>query len=643
MGRFIPRVLLGCASLFASPVLAAESLIERAPDLDTLHDLLSPAPPEDAEDRDELEVERDMVIAALEAALERNAAPLARSRDLYELAMQRRARSAYLLDQAKARYAEAYDRYFVFDLASAPTLRLDAVKEELLKSLSHLRDLLANAPTHARRDELNFLIATTLARVGNDHCEAYFKQAIERSKSSEWALKSRLGRADYLVGKGRFDEAVKLYEEARKTAPRRLKAYATYRLGWAILQKAWDATGKARQEAQQKAAVAFKLTVALLEDDDEDEDSRLELRTEAARDLVWLWARSGVTKEPLAFLEKHDLEDLTPFYLEQLAREQIERRQLDEAAATYRALLAEEPEHPRAPDFSLRLARAHYLEGNVQAVKAQLAALRSMSSNPEDPWFEEYEDDTPRIERVRRMAALLPLSGGFTLARAAEGEKNPAKKKKLLEGAVSELSAYTRANANDPQLPVVRMALASAYLQLERHKDALAELDALYLLGDKAKAHREAVVTERLSLVIKLDAAQKYPPLPAPGEVARPIPLPELKQRFARYAEDYLKVMPASEQALPLRFQIAQDLFLYGHYDESMRRFEALVTEFPGSEQSKVAIEVLLSMNLKRARWDELVRLSTTFLNNRAVKGKALREYVKENLDYAKSRQTSGM
>jgi TolA-binding protein len=642
MGRFIPRVLLGCASLFASPALAAESLIERAPDLDTLHDLLSPAPPEDAEDRDELEVERDMVIAALEAALERNAAPLARSRDLYELAMQRRARSAYLRDQAKARYAEAYDRYFVFDLASAPTLRLDLVKEELLKSLSHLRDLLANAPTHARRDELNFLIATTLARVGNDHCEAYFKQAIERAKSSEWALKSRLGRADYLVGKGRFDEAVKLYEEARKTAPKRLKAYATYRLGWTILQKAWDATGKARQEAQQKAAVAFKLTVALLEDDDEDEDSRFELRTEAARDLVWLWARSGVAKEPLAFLEKHDLEDLTPFYLEQLAREQIERRQLDEAAATYRTLLAEEPEHPRAPDFSLRLARAHYLEGNVQSVKAQLAALRSMSSNPEDPWFDEHEDDTPRIERVKRMAALLPLSGGFTLARAAEGEKNPARKKQLLEGAVSELSAYAKANANDPRLPVVRMALASAYLQLERHKDALAELDALYLLGDKAKAHREAIVTERLSLVIKLDAAQKYPPLPAPGEVARPIPLPELKQRFARYAEDYLKVMPASEQALPLRFQIAQELFLYGHYDESMRRFEALVTEYPGSEQAKVAIEVLLSMNLKRARWDELVRLSTAFLNNRAVKGKALREYVKENLDYAKSRQTSG-
>lgn len=642
MSRFILRVLLGCTALFASPALAAESLIERAPDLDTLHALLAPAPPEDADDREELEVERDTVIASLEAALERNAAPLARSRDLYELAMQRRARAAHLLDQAKARYAEAYDRYFVFDLASAPTLRLDAVKEELLKSLSHLRDLLANSPTHARRDELNFLIATTLARVGNDHCEAYFKQATERAKSSEWALKSRIGRADYLVGKGRFDEAVQLYEEARKTAPRRLKAYATYRLGWAILQKAWDATGKARQEAQQKAVVAFKLTVALLEDDEEDEDSRLQLRTEAARDLVWLWARSGVAKEPLAFLEKHDLEDLTPFYLEQLAREQIERRQLDEAAATYRSLLAEEPGHPRAPDFSLRLARAHYLEGNVQAVKARLATLRSMGSNPEDPWFEQHEDDKPRIERVRRMAALLPLSGGFTLARAAEGEKNPAKKKQLLEGAVSELSAYAKANANDPQLPVVRMALASAYLQLERHKDALAELDALYLLGDKAKAHREAIVTERLSLVIKLDAAQKYPPLPAPGEVARPIPLPELKQRFARYAEDYLKVMPASEQALPLRFQIAQDLFLFGHYDESMRRFEALVTEYPGSEPAKVAIEVLLSMNLKRARWDELVRLSTAFLNNRAVKGKALREYVKENLDYAKSRQTSG-
>ena len=85
-----------------------------------------------------------------------------------------------------------------------------------------------------------------------------------------------------------------------------------------------------------------------------------------------------------------------------------------------------------------------------------------------------------------------------------------------------------------------------------------------------------------------------------------------------------------------LRFQIAQDLFSYGHYEKALPLFEQLAAEFPRTDQGKAGIEIVLSMNLKRKNYEELIRLSTSFLNNREVRGKVLRDYIKQNLDWAK-------
>ena len=129
--------------------------------------------------------------------------------------------------------------------------------------------------------------------------------------------------------------------------------------------------------------------------------------------------------------------------------------------------------------------------------------------------------------------------------------------------------------------------------------------------------------------------------MPAPGDVKTPLPLPDLKKRFAAAAEDYLKIVPEAENAVNLKYQLAQDLFTYGHYDKALPLFEALVIAYPKTDQAKAGIETCLSMNLKRKNWPELIRLSTDFLNNRSVKGKVLRDYIKQNLDWAKA-QTGG-
>ena len=113
-----------------------------------------------------------------------------------------------------------------------------------------------------------------------------------------------------------------------------------------------------------------------------------------------------------------------------------------------------------------------------------------------------------------------------------------------------------------------------------------------------------------------------------------------VKARFATAATDFLRIVPKSDIEPNLRYQIADDLFAYGHYDEALPLFESLVGEFPRSDQAKGAVQTLLSYHLKHDHWDEMVRLGTAWLNNRSVKGKNLRDYIKENMDYARGRQS---
>ena len=104
----------------------------------------------------------------------------------------------------------------------------------------------ANFPRDPRNADVNWQLASTMARVGNDHCEQYFKQAGMLAKTPEWGTKIKLSRADWAAAHGKWDEAIQAYTESRdglKEDAGPLKAYATYRLGWAFLSKAQGLQG----------------------------------------------------------------------------------------------------------------------------------------------------------------------------------------------------------------------------------------------------------------------------------------------------------------------------------------------------------------------------------------------------------------
>lgn len=604
----------------------ADTLLDAAPSQETLHEMLSPAMPTDEDDRKEQEEERVTRISELEKKAE-NPSEMARAAALYELAKLHQERALSMRAAAVKSFRTNYDRWWIGETLVEPELNLNNWKESMLRSVNVLRDFSATLRKDPRIAEVNWLLGSAMARLGNDHCEQFFKQATQQSKTPEWSFKAKLSRADWLADTNRLDDAVKIYAEIRDAAPEGLKPYVTYRLGWANLIKG----------TKDKAETAFKLTFI---GSPKGDAKRFNLRAETARDLEWLWATNDNEKEALAFFDKHgDAKMVAAFRMRQ-AEEWLRKGQTEKAATFYHAQMVADPENALRPDMYLRLANAYILMGNVAALKKEVDALAKITVDKDDPWFDEHEDDVEIMARAKKMVELLPLAAGFKIYKAAGVEKDPKKKRDLLNVAIKELQDRVKTAKDASQALTIRMMLVQAQIELERYAEALDQLDAIVKMGPKAEGHLVDAALERLKILVKLDGEQTYGALPDLGEVKKPIDLPKLKVRFAAAATDYLKIVPDAENAVNLRFQIAQDLFSYGHYEAALPLFEALAMEFPRAEQARPAIEYCLSMSLKKKNWDELIRLSTAFLNNRNVKGRELRNYIKENLDWAKSQST---
>lgn len=628
--------VLSAHALGAPVRQAAQTLAEAAPDQETFHEFLAPAASDDPEDRAEQEAARLTRIDELERAAKGDASDIKRAAVLFELAKLHHERAFHLRDVAVNAYKAEFDRWWIGESFAEPELKLEPWKEEMLKSINVLRDFAANFRKDPRSAEVHWLIASSMARLGNDHCEQYFKLATQLAKAPEWAHKVRISEADWLLAKGKVEDAVAAYTALRSTVADDMKSYVTYRLGWALLGKGLTSTGPDRGEALKKGEAALKLAFL---GHAKDGETRFQLRRSAAADLAWLWAVTDVAeKEPLEFFEKHDMQPMIASFKSRQADEWLRRGQIDKAAAYYHAKMATDPEDAMRPDNYLKLAYAYVVAGNVAGLKQETDALAKITSDKEDPWFDEHEDNEILMGRAKKMHALLPLVAGFKLFAAAEATKDEKRKKDMLTAAVGNLQDQLRAATTDEQALTIRVMLVRAMITLGRHPEALDQLDLIVKMGPKAGPQLAGAAYERLNILVKLDGDQQYPTIPAPGEVKSPLPLPDLKRRFAAAADEYLKIVPDAEILPNLRFQVAQDLFAYGHYDVALPLFETFVNEFPKHEQARAAIEICLSMNLKAKNWEELVRLSTAFLNNRNVKGKELRDYVKENLDWSREK-----
>jgi tetratricopeptide (TPR) repeat protein len=638
--RLIAVLLTGISStaLGSQLRLAAEQLSDAAPDMYTLPELLAAwDDDDDDEDRAKLANDRAAAIKVMNQKYEDADNVVTKATTLYDIGKMHMDQVVYLRSQAVEKYKAALDSWRIGEALTKPEFDDSAVRNELLTISNKLRDFTANYSKDPRAGEVFWMVGSAMARTGNDHYGQYLKQAQIHPKAGDYAAISQLTQADILASQGKQQEAGDQYDALRKqNLPDHLKGYATWRLGWTYLVRAMAEKSPKKDEYLKKAEAAFQLTLKVVK---EDGETRFRLKQAALDDLSWMWAWLGNESAAYAFFEKEGHKKAAPAFKSRLADEWLKQGNVAQAAAYFQEEIKKDPELKERPDFHLKLAHAYIAAGDAQGMKNEIDALIKITTDKDDEWYDEHEDDKELMTRATKMHQLLPLTAGFRMIEVANSQKDPKRKKEILTAAIKELTAQAGKAADDERKLAMRVAVVQGQIELEKFPEALSQLDAIVAMGPKAGNFLEKAAFERINIVVKMIESQTFPPVPPPGEVKKPLAVPDIKVRFAAVANDYLKIAPAAENAVNLRYQIANELFTYGHYQESLPLFEGIANDFPRADLGKSAMEIVVSMNLKMENWDELIRLSTSFLNNREVKGKKLREFLKQNLDWAKAQK----
>lgn len=536
----------------------------------------------------------------------------------------------YALDlkaQAETKHGEQMHAYRIGELSELPKPDLRSYNEALTKHVNLLRTFSNTYQNDFRRKQVFLSMAISMAELNHDLCENYFTEAGKGLKEKEDILKFKIARAGWFVKINKWDEAKELYTSVMKEvgdSNNDLKAYASFRLGHVFLAK----------NDKKKALIAFK--VAYLTDTREIQ-RQFDLKKETLLNLAQLWAGNAQVDEAKQFAEDQHLKNFMKDYQEFYAQELVKSGKPDQAIEIWRDQIKSNPLASNVPRLKLEIALAYLQRADVDASNREIQEMKNMTIASEDPWYKEHGEDPVILNYIERIVKSLPFSSGFKMIEIGLESEDQKDKTKFLNAGINLLNNSLGQLKDSAKKISIYQNLIRAYTQLNQQENILNQLDKLMVEKENPEVNRKDVAFQRLKILSEIDEKSEYSELPPMGEVKQPLVIPVMKQRYLSGIEEYLSLDPEFENKINLKYQVANTYFQYGHYSKALQLMENLTIEAPRSEEGVACMQIIVSMAGQKKQFDEVVRLATNLLNNRQVKGKAIRDFLKESLDWAKS------
>jgi len=519
-----------------------------------------------------------------------------------------------------------------------PKLLTKGSNAELQKAITSFRTLVADYSRHPRTDAALYSLGKSLARAGNDNALEYYKQLISKHPNSPLTPDAHLAIGEFYFDKHKIPLAIESYKSVMKYKDHKAYPYAVYKLGWSY----YNNTAKNEQEGAEnfkKSVAAFKLVVKLADDAKKQPSdptkhkrpSNLDLRDEAIKDLIMVWAETEETEAAWKYFRS--IGDEKSFYtmLDRLGWIYAEHGQNAKAIAVYKRLLAEAPDRKGNPKIHQKLVELLDQSEQSQAVVSTLAEMRKRYIG-NTSWVAANRDESETVTDAEKIVERTTHRYGALFHSRGQKTKNAG----YLKAAESLYTAYLSAFSESPHSYEIRFYLAEIQFdfgKLEQSADN-------YLLVLKAKPkdgkYRSEAALAAVSAMSKLVADAKFEKIPAPGQVAKPLEIPRLKKKMTAVMEDYLAAFPDAKEADAMRYTIAQTWFDYGHYDTALKDFDTIATKYPRTKQGLASAKIVLAFYAGKEKWDDVVSWSRKYEGSKVLMADGeFAKYVNETLRHA--------
>jgi TolA-binding protein len=535
-------------------------------------------------------------------------------------------RAEYIRDMEMKDYETKYEAWKKTKKGAEPQLITKSSQAELLKSTEAFRKLVKEFPKHPRTDAALYSLAKTLLLLENDNAVIYFNQLVNQHKDSMLLADTYLALGEFYFYKHDMEKAKDNYKnamEASKGKPdKETKVYpfAVYKLGWAYYNSKVK-SDKETMENIDKGITAFKLAIKIAEKD-KDNPGSFNLRQEAINDLIMIYAETEKIDEAMEYFNR--IGEKESFYdmLERLGNIYEDNGENNKAIDVFGRLLAESPTRPRNPEIHAKLAKLFDTTMNLAALVDNMKRMKTLYVDAGSKWIAANATKKDILdEAVEKTRKNIHRYG--TLYHQ-QGQK--LKKKPMLATGAELYKLYLATFPKTEDAYELRYYLADIYFQFEQFESAADEYYTVTQERPKDGKYLKESAFNSVVAIKKIDEATTYQKLPPLGQVSKPIPLPRLKQKMVTMIDNYAALLPKEKEGFPMRYTAAMIWFEYGHYPEGLKRFENIGMDIPDTTQGKSAIKMILTFYAERKDWENLVKYSKKYYDNKAIAATSLKD-----------------
>ncbi len=511
-------------------------------------------------------------------------------------------RSDYVRDQEIQFYVSEHDKWRLAPAKTRgkqPEVNYKASEAQLQLAVSAFRKIVNTYPKHERTDAALYSLSKTLGRLNDENAVMYYKQLIAQHPRSPLIPDAWLALGEFYFDKHKIADATNAYQQVMEYKEHRAYPFAVYKLGWCYYNSQGAST-KTSDEALKKSIAALKLVVKL---SDKQKTTNFNLRDEAIRDLVMVFAETEDTEAAWNYFKTIGQEAKFYAMLERLGNMYADAGKNDKAIEVYNRLVTESPTKENNPRIYQKLAGIYEQNNRSNNVVATIKTMHQLFAGKSSAWIsannakpEVIKDASDLTERTTHRFGTLFHSRGQKL------------KNKALEANAAQIyEFYLSSFASTATSYDIRYYLADIQMAQSKYEAASTNFMIVAKQRPKDGEHLKEAALMAVTAIAKLNESSKAAQLPPAGQVPKEMEIPRVRKLYADTIDQYVALLPNEKEGHSMRYTAAQIYFDYGHYNESIKRFDALATNFPKTKQGQTAPRVVLGFYNGKNDWDNVI------------------------------------
>ena len=486
------------------------------------------------------------------------------------------------------------------------------------KSIRLYKNILKTYPQYRRADEATFYLASALQDTDRpDEAVKEFSKLVKNYPQSRFTPDAYVMIGEYYFDNNNAYKALLAYQKAAKYKNSPKYAFALYKLAWCY----YNVGEYGKSIDTMKSVVAFSMA----SQEGGPSKSQLTLQDEALKDLVRFFADAGEMDEAYGYFTKLGKKDLIRKMLSRLASTYFEQGKFEQCIQTYRRLIAEDPQSPKAPDYQNEIILAYQKIGRKQDTLNEIKRLLD-TYGKNSAWARANSADQDAINEATNYIEK-------NLRTVAINYHNEAKKlgagrnaREAYELAEKAYSVYLAEFPTSKYSYEIRYAYGELLYKLKKYDQAYEQYMKVVAIDPKGKRSKFCAESAIFAADKMIEVEKKAGRIPKPATKTQRMDLVDWEAKLLSACDQWAKIFPDDKNTRKIIYKSAYLLYNKNQFKEASDRSRTVIGMNPGSREAETAADLIVDSFTLVEDYQNLKIVSKAFYDQEGLGSKRFKK-----------------